>query len=144
MDSTTSTETPVKMSNAERLAALEESRVKTEAELARVGELENTVAQVRTVNDALHALVDTQRQLIDELTARVQGLDQIVKNQDAFMDELEKDMKEAFKNNGRTIAGWLEQKDREIAELRSGGSVEQRLAEVEQLVKRLQYRVATR
>jgi DNA-binding ferritin-like protein len=144
MDSTASTETPAKMSNAERLAALEESRAKTEAELARVGELENTVAQVRSANDALHALVDAQRALIDELTSRVQGLDQIVKNQDAFMDELEKDMKEAFKNNGRTVAGWLEQKDREIAELRGGGSMEQRLAEVEQLVKRLQYRVATR
>lgn len=132
------------MSNAERLTALEESRAKTEAELVRVGELENTLTQVRSVNDALHAMVDAQRALIGELTARVQGLDQIVKNQDAFMDELEKDMKEAFKNNGRTVAGWLEQKDREIAELRSGGSVEQRLAEVEQLLKRLQYRIAMR
>ena len=132
------------MSNAERLTALEESRAKTEAELVRVGELENTVAQVCTVNDSLRAIVDAQRALIDELTARVQGLDQIVKNQDAFMDELEKDMKDAFKNNGRTIAEWLEQKDRQIAELRGGGSMEQRLAEVEQLVKRLQYRMANR
>lgn len=122
------------MSNAERLVALEESRAKTEAELV----------QVRDTNTALRAMVDAQRQLIDELTARVQGLDQIVKNQDSFMDELEKDMKDAFKNNGRTIAGWLEQKDREIAELRGGGSMEQRLAEVEQLVKRLQYRMANR
>ena len=122
------------MSNAERLASLEESRAKTEAELV----------VVRDTNVALRAMVDAQRALIDELTARVQGLDQIVKNQDSFMDELEKDMKEVFKNNGRTIAGWLEQKDREIAELRSGGSVEQRLAEVEQLLKRLQYRIAMR
>lgn len=134
MDSTTPTETPAKMSNAERLAALEESRAKTEAELV----------QVRDTNTALRAMVDAQRQLIDELTARVQGLDQIVKNQDSFMDELEKDMKDAFKNNGRMIAGWLEQKDREIAQLRGGGSMEQRLAEVEQLVKRLQYRMANR
>jgi uncharacterized coiled-coil protein SlyX len=134
MDSTTPTETPAKMSNAERLTALEESRAKTEAELV----------QVSDTNVALRAMVDAQRALIDELTARVQGLDQIVKNQDAFMDELEKDMKEAFKNNGRTIAGWLEQKDREIAELKGAGSMEQRLAEVEQLVKRLQYRIAMR
>ncbi len=122
------------MSNAERLAALEESRAKTDAELV----------VIRDTNVALRAMVDAQRALIDELTARVQGLDQIVKNQDSFMDELEKDMKDAFKNNGRTIAGWLEQKDREIAELRGGGSMEQRLAEVEQLVKRLQYRMANR
>ena len=134
MDSTTPTETPAKMSNADRLAALEESRAKTEAELV----------VVRDTNVALRAIVDAQRALIDELTARVQGLDQIVKNQDSFMDELEKDMKDAFKNNGRTIAGWLEQKDREIAELRGGGSMEQRLAEVEQLVKRVQYRMANR
>ena len=134
MDSTAPTETPAKMSNAERLTALEESRAKTEAELV----------VVRDTNVALRAMVDAQRALIDELTARVQGLDQIVKNQDSFMDELEKDMKDAFKNNGRTIAGWLEQKDREIAELRGGGSMEQRLVEVEQLVKRVQYRMANR
>lgn len=125
------------MSNAERLAALEESRAKTEAELVQLRGLVEAQSQ-------LGDLVEAQRQLIDELTARVQGLDQIVKNQDSFMDELEKDMKDAFKNNGRTIAGWLEQKDREIAQLRGSGSMEQRLAEVEQLVKRLQYRMANR
>jgi len=134
MDSTTPTETPTKMSNAERLAALEESRAKTEAEFVLLHE----------ANGALHAMVEAQRQMIDELTARVQGLDQIVKNQDSFMDELEKDMKEAFKNNGRMIAGWLEEKDRQLAALRGSGGMEARVAELEELVRRLQYRIATR
>jgi chromosome segregation ATPase len=190
MESTTtavsemSAEQPVKLTNAERLAALEESRSTTENALAEVrgqsaglqakleesrsttenalaevrgqsaglqakleesrSTTENALAEIRGQSTALRATVETQRQLIDELSVRVQGLDRLVKEQNAFMDELEKDMKEAFKNNGRTVAGWLEEKDRQFAALRGSGGMEGRVEQLEELVRRLQYRVATR
>ncbi len=211
MDSTAPTETsmsapaetPVKLTNAERLAALEESRVKSEIELAQTremvdGQLQQIqvanirletltnrvqgldqmcesyagirgmvdaqrpqiealstrleevtvrvqgVEQIRESNASLREMTERQRQQIEELSGRLQGLDRIVKEQNAFMDELEKDMKEAFKNNGRTVAAWLEEKDRQFSVLQGAGSMEGRVAQLEELVRRLQYRVATR
>jgi chromosome segregation ATPase len=126
--------TEVRGQSAGLQAKLEESR----------GAMDSTIAEVRGQSASLRATAEAQRQQIEDLTARVQGLDRLVKEQNAFMDELEKDMKEAFKNNGRTVTSWLEEKDRQFAALQGSSSMEGRVAQLEELVRRLQYRVATR
>lgn len=116
------------------------------------------IKELKALTAVLKDLVNSQQKAINELTdrlhqaeermvfqeARLEGLDKMVKEQHAFMDELEKDMKDAFKNNGRMIAGWLEEKDRQLAALRGSAGMEARVAELEELVRRLQYRIATR
>jgi chromosome segregation ATPase len=126
--------TEVRGQSAGLQAKLEESR----------GAMDSTLAEVRGQSASLRTTAEAQRQQIEDLTARVQGLDRLVKEQNAFMDELEKDMKEAFKNNGRTVTSWLEEKDRQFAALQGSSSMEGRVAQLEELVRRLQYRVATR
>ena len=111
---------------------------------ALTGVLKDLVNTQQKAITGLQSALEAHEATLVEQAVRLEGLDKMVKELHAFMDELEKDMKDAFKNNGRTIAGWLEEKDRQLAALRGSGGMEARVAELEELVRRLQYRIATR
>jgi septal ring factor EnvC (AmiA/AmiB activator) len=111
---------------------------------ALTGVLKDLVNTQQKAISGLQTVIEAHETTLVEQGTRLEGLDKMVKEQHAFMDELEKDMKDAFKNNGRTIAGWLEEKDRQLAALRGSGGMEARVAELEELVRRLQYRIANR
>lgn len=112
----------------------------------------------KTADETLKEFIHTQQELIKGLAARITLLDSSLKEQTAYINRLNKEIKDAFTHNGKVITGWLGTKDRQIAELKKiadevasqreamnhANSMESRLANMEKALHRIQNRVALR
>ena len=121
--------------------------------------VETATAEVaKNADDTLKEFINTQQDLIKGLTARISLLERSLKDQAAYINTLNKEIKDAFAHNGKVITGWLGTKDRQIAELKKIGDevtaqrdvknrtniIEDRVQNLEKALHRIQNRVALR